>query len=161
MATNFAFGVGLCVGIVEPFKHILCVTAHPQILANELWAPMGACPGQYAIHLANTHCNAEPNLWALAQDNMVYTLQIHTGMQNLIWKQYATHTESSTVCSRLCACTTGVSYECITNMMNLLKHDTNNNIVYRPAIIASSTYKTSFIRTLEGMYKLVFLWSIC
>ena len=45
----------------------------------------------------------------------------------------------------------------ITNMMNLLKHVTNNNIVYRPAITASSTYKTSFIRTLEGMYKLVFL----
>ena len=40
-----------------------------------------------------------------------YTIQIHTAMQNyhidtLIWKQYATHTESSTVCSRLCACTT-------------------------------------------------------
>ena len=33
MAANFASGVGPCVGIIEPFKHILRVTAHPQILA--------------------------------------------------------------------------------------------------------------------------------
>ena len=33
--------------IVEPFKHFLRVTAHPQILALELQVPMGACPGQY------------------------------------------------------------------------------------------------------------------
>ena len=47
MEANFASGVGPCVGIVEPFKHLLCVTAHPQILVFELQAPMGACPGQY------------------------------------------------------------------------------------------------------------------
>ena len=34
-------------GIVEPFKHLLRVTAHPQFLALELQAPMGACSGQY------------------------------------------------------------------------------------------------------------------
>jgi len=51
MAANFASGVGPCVGIVEPFKHILCVTAHPQILALGLRAPMGVCLGQYGIYL--------------------------------------------------------------------------------------------------------------
>ena len=33
MAANFASGVGPCMGIVEPFKHVLRVTAHLQILA--------------------------------------------------------------------------------------------------------------------------------
>ena len=49
LAANFASRVGACAGIVEPFKHLLCVTAHPQILAlvNELQTPMGTCPGQY------------------------------------------------------------------------------------------------------------------
>ena len=39
-AANFACGVGPCVGIVEPFKRVLRVTPHPQILALELRAPM-------------------------------------------------------------------------------------------------------------------------
>ena len=47
MAANFASGVGPCVGTVEPFKHVLRVTAHPQVLALELRAPMGTCLGQY------------------------------------------------------------------------------------------------------------------
>ena len=34
-------------GIVEPFKRVLRVTAHPQILTLELRVPMGACSGQY------------------------------------------------------------------------------------------------------------------
>ena len=42
MAANFASGVGLCTGMVEPFKHLLRVTAYPQILALELRVPMGA-----------------------------------------------------------------------------------------------------------------------
>ena len=36
MAANFAFGVGPCVGIVEPFKRVVRVTTHPQILTLEL-----------------------------------------------------------------------------------------------------------------------------
>ena len=32
---------------MEIFKQILSVTVHPQILALELRAPMGACLGQY------------------------------------------------------------------------------------------------------------------
>ena len=48
LAAIFAFGVGPCMGIVEPFKLVLVVTAHPQFLALELWAPMGVCPGQYS-----------------------------------------------------------------------------------------------------------------
>ena len=49
LAANFTPGVGLCRGIVEPFKHLLCATTHPQFLALELRAPMGACLGQYGI----------------------------------------------------------------------------------------------------------------
>ena len=51
MAANFASGVGPCVGIVESFNHILRVTAHPQILALELQAPMVVCPGQYSMFI--------------------------------------------------------------------------------------------------------------
>ena len=35
MAANFASWVGPCVGIVEPFKHLPCVTAHPQIFLGQ------------------------------------------------------------------------------------------------------------------------------
>ena len=49
MAANFAFRVGPCVEIVEPFKHILSVTTHPQVLARELRAPMGAYPENTVI----------------------------------------------------------------------------------------------------------------
>ena len=45
---------GPCSGIVEPFKHFLRVTAHPQILALELRAPMGACSGQYGSAMRMT-----------------------------------------------------------------------------------------------------------
>ena len=45
MAANFAW-VGPCMGIVEPFKHVLRVTAHTQILALELRAVIGTCLGQ-------------------------------------------------------------------------------------------------------------------
>ena len=44
LAANFASGVGPCGGIVEPFKHLLHATAHPQFLALEVQAPMGTCP---------------------------------------------------------------------------------------------------------------------
>ena len=44
LAVNFTSGVGPCTEIVE---HLLHVTAHPQFLALELQAPMGACSGQY------------------------------------------------------------------------------------------------------------------
>ena len=47
LAVYFASGVGPCMGIFEPFKHLLCVTAHPQLLVLELQVPMGACSGQY------------------------------------------------------------------------------------------------------------------
>ena len=39
--------VGACAGIVEPFKHLLCATAHPQFLVLELRVLKGTCPGQY------------------------------------------------------------------------------------------------------------------
>ena len=48
LAANFASRVGLCARIVETFKHLLCVTTHPQFLALELWAATGVCPGQYS-----------------------------------------------------------------------------------------------------------------
>ena len=47
LATSFASWVGTCTGIVGPFKHLLHVTAHPQFLVLELWAPMGNSTGQY------------------------------------------------------------------------------------------------------------------
>ena len=47
LAANFTSRAGPCTGIVEPFKHLLCVTTHPQFLVLELWAPIGASPGQY------------------------------------------------------------------------------------------------------------------
>ena len=47
LGVYFVSGVGPCTGIVEPFKHLLRVTAHPQFLALELRTPMGACSGQY------------------------------------------------------------------------------------------------------------------
>ena len=49
LAANFASGVGPCMGIVEPFKHLLHVTAHPHILVVELRVPVGACLGQYGM----------------------------------------------------------------------------------------------------------------
>ena len=47
MAANFTSRVGPCVGIVEPSKHVLHVTTHPQILALDLQAPTGVFPRQY------------------------------------------------------------------------------------------------------------------
>ena len=50
MAANFASRVGPCMGIVEPFKQVLRVTTHPQILKLELRTPVGACSGQYGMN---------------------------------------------------------------------------------------------------------------
>ena len=47
LAANFTSRAGPCTGIVEPFKHFLCVTTHPQFLVLELSAPIGTRPGQY------------------------------------------------------------------------------------------------------------------
>ena len=55
MAANFTSGVGPFMRIIEPFKQVLRVTAHPQILTLELRAPMGACSGQYG----STHALSE------------------------------------------------------------------------------------------------------
>ena len=49
LAANFASEVGTCTGIVEPSKHLLSATAHPQFLVLELQAPMGACLGHYMV----------------------------------------------------------------------------------------------------------------
>ena len=38
LAANFASGVGPCTGIVESFKHLLCVTAHPHLSCEHPWA---------------------------------------------------------------------------------------------------------------------------
>ena len=46
-ASNFVSGVDLCMEIIESFKQLLCATAHPQFLAPELRAAVGACLGQY------------------------------------------------------------------------------------------------------------------
>ena len=51
MAANFSSGVDPCAGIVEPFKHLLRVTAHPRILVLELRVPMGACLGQHGSNV--------------------------------------------------------------------------------------------------------------
>ena len=45
LAANFTFWVGAC---TELFKHLLCVTTHPQFLVLELRVSMGACLGQYS-----------------------------------------------------------------------------------------------------------------
>ena len=47
-------GWTLCIGIVEPFKHPLHATTHPQFIVLELRAPMGACPGQYGTTILYT-----------------------------------------------------------------------------------------------------------
>ena len=44
---QLTLGVGPAMRKVEPFKHLLCETAHPQFLVLKLWAPMGACLGHY------------------------------------------------------------------------------------------------------------------
>ena len=48
LEANFVSGVDLCMEIIESFKQLLCATAHPQFLAPELRAAVGACPGQYS-----------------------------------------------------------------------------------------------------------------
>ena len=75
MASNFASGVGPCVEIVDPFKHFLCVTTHPQILVLELWAPMGACPGQYSTFV---QMEIAILYWKLltTNDALIYDLQV-------------------------------------------------------------------------------------
>ena len=50
LTSNFASGMGVCAGIVEPFKHILHETAHPLFLLLELRSPMGACPDNTVYH---------------------------------------------------------------------------------------------------------------
>ena len=47
LVANFASRVSPCAEIVEPFKLLLHVTAHPQFFELELRAPMGTCPGQH------------------------------------------------------------------------------------------------------------------
>ena len=56
LAANSESGVGPCTGIVNPFKHLLRATAHPQFLVFELRAPMGTCPGQYGSNSWNPAC---------------------------------------------------------------------------------------------------------
>ena len=47
-----------CIWVVKPFKRVLCVTTHPQILTLELQAPMGTCSRQYGIKkLRQQKCN--------------------------------------------------------------------------------------------------------
>ena len=54
LAVYFTFGVGPCMGLVEPFKHLLCVTAHPQFLAlardNVVYVDMVSNPLYYIVH---------------------------------------------------------------------------------------------------------------
>ena len=53
LAVNFASGMGACAGIVEPFKHLLRVTAFPQFLVLELQAPMGSGQyGSWTLHIS-------------------------------------------------------------------------------------------------------------
>ena len=75
MASNFASGVGPCVEIVDPFKHLLCVTTHPQILVLELWAPMGAYLGQYSTFV---QMEIAILYWKLltTNDALIYDLQV-------------------------------------------------------------------------------------
>ena len=55
-ATNFAFRVGTCLQIVEPFKHLFCATVH-----FKFW------------------CLSCEHPWALARDNMVFPLWVCMG----------------------------------------------------------------------------------
>ena len=48
LSVTFGSGVGACTGIVELFKHLLHVRAHPRFFRLVLRALMGACPGHYA-----------------------------------------------------------------------------------------------------------------
>ena len=48
---TFASGVGACMGIVEPFKHLLHATTNPHVLVLELQATMGTCLEHYGIML--------------------------------------------------------------------------------------------------------------
>ena len=41
---------GTSTEIVGAFKHLLCVTTHPQFLVLELRVPMGTCLGQYGMN---------------------------------------------------------------------------------------------------------------
>ena len=40
--------MGACTGIVELFKHLLCVRAHHQFFGFKMQVPMGTCTGQYS-----------------------------------------------------------------------------------------------------------------
>ena len=76
-AANFASGSGPRAGIIEPFKHSLRVTAHPQFLALELRAPVGACPGQYGLRkvcVVLSACITHPSQ---KPQNEVYLFQLH------------------------------------------------------------------------------------
>ena len=77
MAAIFASEVGPCVGIVEPFKHVLCVTAHPKIFAFELRAPMGAYPGQYGISIS--YIPYRLAISPLKQQNRLAMVIVHAG----------------------------------------------------------------------------------
>ena len=75
MAANFASGVGPCAGIVESFKHLLRVTAHPQILVLELQAAMdNAVLYLYFLCLSNLHDSDYKHLqciWLLAESLLI------------------------------------------------------------------------------------------
>ena len=114
LAANFASGVGPCGGIVEPFKCLLHVTAHPQFLAVELQAPMGPSLAQ-----DNTVCTYEHNIdnganqKAPCPENVCYVLAVTKTKKNTYTKNWK---EGEGVCSKgayfwkLMVCTLCIHY---------------------------------------------------
>ena len=98
-AVYFASRMSPCTGIVEPFKDLLRVTAHPQLLALELWVPMGACSGQYGTSFILIGANlSEPHTSVTAFAEVVcisvclsvcprpYTVNFKWANLNISWR---------------------------------------------------------------------------
>ena len=93
--------MGTSAWIVEPFKHLYRVNAHPQILMLELQVSMGACLGQYSNSLS-----FRVFLWLLKQtrnDVWVPFLDCQMPQASIKWytkqrlKQLTFHVEYPTI----------------------------------------------------------------
>ena len=78
LAANFASGMGTCTGIVQPFKHLLRTTAHPQILCLNCECPWvlywdntkvtQLCPMNQGVSSPSPACvEAFSLIWRLAE----------------------------------------------------------------------------------------------
>ena len=95
-AANFAW-VSACAVIVESFKHLLRVTAYPQFLVLELWAPMGTCSGHYGNY---------QELLNRAQSNLslaMYRKCCFTAYHCQFWIEHSTTATPCWILSPVCA----------------------------------------------------------